>query len=337
MRPDSILLSTVTPVFHGVEYLRMLVEALAGVRRRLEEEGHGLVLAESVFVDDGSTDGSTELLSRLADEHDWVHVVTMSRNFGQHAATAAGILHTSGDWVVTLDEDLQHRPEHLLSLLRRAAATGVDIVYARASGRVHGSFLRDAGSRALKNLVARVTGNPNVSLFSSFRLVRGSVGRAAASVVAHDTYLDFALSWFTDRVVSVELPMVDERFRKEGDSGYSVVGLLSHTRRMLTSAELRILRLGGAVGGVSLLLSLFGAATVLAIKLVAPELIVVRGWTSIFLLILFFGGLTSMLLGVVLEFMTTVILQVKGRPPFFVVDRSRDETLRSILESPGGG
>ena len=75
----------------------------------------------------------------------------------------------------------------------------------------------------------------------------------------------------------------------------------------------------------------------LAIKLVAPELIVVRGWTSIFLLILFFGGLTSMLLGVVLEFMTTVILQVKGRPPFFVVDRSRDETLRSILESPGGG
>src|SRR5882672_7517570 len=102
-------------------------------------------------------------------------------------ATIAGILHTSGDWVVTLDEDLQHSPARIEDLLRKAIIHRSDIVYANAETRVHQSHLRDVGSRLYKHVMKLMTGNPNVTAFNSFRLIRGDVARAASSTCGHDT------------------------------------------------------------------------------------------------------------------------------------------------------
>ncbi len=91
-----------------------------------------------MLVDDNAIDGSAVLIDRLSDEFPWVKAVHLSRNFGQHPATVAGILHTEEDWVVTIDEDLQHPPSRVPVLLQRAVQTQSDVtIYGKPEGKVH--------------------------------------------------------------------------------------------------------------------------------------------------------------------------------------------------------
>ena len=134
---ETVAVSTVTPVYRGAKTLPALVHALAEQRDAWERDDLPIRLTESIFVDDGSIDGSAEILAQLAEEYHWVHPITLARNFGQHPATIAGALHASGDWIVTLDEDLQHQPKDIVRLLYAALTEHADVVYARPHGQVH--------------------------------------------------------------------------------------------------------------------------------------------------------------------------------------------------------
>jgi glycosyltransferase involved in cell wall biosynthesis len=281
-----IALSTVTPVYSGEKYLRTLVEHLDTLRVSLDCADSPLRLIEAIFADDGSIDASAEELRKLQAEYPWVRVVTLSRNFGQHAATVAGLLHSSGDWIVTLDEDLQHHPQHIMPLLRNAITASRDIVYAHPMGDVHRSLFRDLSSKQYKKFLSYLSGNPFVSSFNSFRVIRGSIARAAASVASHETYLDVALGWFTSRVGTLSLPLVDQRYVESGSSGYSVRSLLRHARRLFISSEIKALRLGGVVGLISILASCLLTLYVL----LSMSWRSIQGWSSLMIAITFFGG-----------------------------------------------
>ena len=324
------LLSTVTPVFRGSGYLRLLVEELERLRQELASKSIRLELGEAIFVADSPIDHSEGVLAELASEHDWIRVLTLSRNYGQHPATVAGILHSSGDWIATLDEDLQHHPKTLLPMLALAVHGHHDVVYAKPLGPVHRSGFRNVSSRLFKQLVIRLSGNRFAASFNSFRLMRGSVARASAAVSSHDTYFDVALTWFTDRLTSWETELRDPR--GVDDSGYRLGALLSHARRMLYSSEIGVLRLGTAVGLLALFTSLALGAFVVIFKLARPELIQVRGWPSLFVAIAFFGGLTTFLAGLALEFSASLVLGAQGRPTFFVIDRTPDDVLSVDLD-----
>lgn len=328
---EKTYLSTVTPVYRGAAYLPALVAELAQLRESLSPGP--LDLAEAIFVDDSSIDHSQQVLAELAAAHPWVRVVQLSRNFGQHAATAAGILHSSGDWVATFDEDLQLHPQQLLPMLLHAAREGADVVYAAPQGKVHRTWYRDLASRMAKWAAGKLTGNPEVVKFSSFRVIRGSVARAAASVAGPDTYFDIVLGWFTDRIGRLPLPLRDVRSAAGETGGYSFGRLLGHARRMVVSSQIKPLRFGALIGLVTLVGSVALAIAVLIVKLVAPQAIQVRGWTSLILIVLFLGGLTALLVGVALEYLSTMHLQVKGKPIFFIVDRSKDQTLLTLADS----
>jgi glycosyltransferase involved in cell wall biosynthesis len=331
---EVISLSVVTPVYRGAEYLPALVAELAAVRDGLVAAGHPVRLVEAVFVDDGAVDHSAAVLEELQAKHHWVRVLTLSRNYGQHPATVAGILHTGGDWVATLDEDLQHPPAELFGLLTKAVREQYDLVYARPERGPHGKWYRDLSSRWVKAVVGRLSGNPHVGAFNSFRMIRGSVARAAAAVSTGKTFLDIALGWFTQRVGVVHLQLTDRRFQKEGKSGYSLWALVRHAGRLLLSSEVKVLRAGVILGVFALLLSVALTVGVLVLKLVSPQTIVEPGWASLILAVTFFGGLSVFLSGVAVEYAGRVSNHILGRPTFFVVDRSKDRILREHLARP---
>ncbi len=287
---------------------------------------------EVVVVDDGSIDDSEAVLAELAEQYEWVQVVQLSRNFGQHPATMAGVLHASGDWIATLDEDLQHHPKFLLTLLRQAVEEQHDVVYAHPEAAVHESPYRDLASRAYKRLIARLSNNPHVVRFNSFRMMRGSIARAAAAAAAHQTYYDLAVCWFTMRIGTTVLPLKDHRYIRERRSGYSLRSLLSHARRMLESSEVKALRFGAALGVLVMVLSAFAAVWVVLRRLLYPELIGVQGWASLMVVVTFFGGLSAFLTGLVLEHLSIVLLQSQGKPTFFEVDRRSDHILRAWFQ-----
>lgn len=329
----SVAVSVVVPIYSGATYLEELVQELDALRTHWESTGAPISLAEAIFVDDSAIDESPALIDRLAAERPWIVSLHLARNFGQHAATIAGILHSAGDWVATLDEDLQHPPGHIPDLLRHAVETSADVVYANPTNGVHASIGRDLSSRSFKRLIEWLTRNPNVRIINSFRLMRGSVARAASSVCSHETYFDVALSWFTQRFELVPMTLRDERYISTGKSGYNSRSLMSHARRMLVSSQLKALRLGALFGLVAVGLSGLGIIALVIAKLVVPETIAADGWTSLMLTIVFFGGVVVLLLGIILEYLSSLVLRAHGKPLFFTIDRSTDAQLIDYFRS----
>lgn len=334
MQPDTTSsLSIIVPVYSGASYLNELVSHIEGVRSDWRGRGAPMEIAELILVDDAAVDRSSEIIDELAKAHGWITAIHLMRNFGQHAATIAGILHSSGDWVVTMDEDLQHPPAEIEALLAHAVRGGFDIVYGRPIGTVHEAPSRDLPSRAFKKMMVFLAGDPNIVHFNSFRLLRGSLARATSSVCGHETYFDVALSWFTKRVGICNLELKDRRYISDRSSGYGLRRLLSHARRLLFSSNVKLIRAFGVVGIMVVALSAFGSFALLLSRILYPESYSVSGWTSLMLATVFFGGLVTLMVAIVIEYVSILVQASHGRPLFFTVDRSVDAPLVAYFGS----
>lgn len=328
-----VSVSIVVPVYCGEQYLESLVKAVAVLRDRWAFDSAPLHVEELIFVDDDAVDGSVGVLDRLEREFFWVRAIHLSRNFGQHPATIAGILHTCGDWVITMDEDLQHLPDHIPEMLRLAALEEFDVIYANPDDDVHESSIRDIGSRVTKWLTAMFAGDMAVLRFNSFRAIRGSVARSASGVCGHETYFDVALSWFTRRTGVLRVEMKDRRFIDGKRSGYSLRKLASHARRLIMSSRIKALRIGAYIGIVAMMGGFSFAAYVMLLELVNPGGFGARGWGSLIVSNLVLGGMVLFLLSAVLEYLSILVLRAQGKPTFFVVDRSSDTVVAAYLKS----
>ena len=324
---DKVRISTVTPVYQGVDYLEKLVSELDILRSRLSGGENPIELCESIFVDDDSTDASSAILANLEQTYDWVRVITLSRNFGQHAATIAGVLYSSGDWVITLDEDLQHPPAYIPLLLAQSILNGKDVMYANPGPRPHESYYRNLSSRVIKKLVAKLSGTEHVESFNSFRVIRGDIARAAAAVSPAESYYDVSLTWFTDRVATCRVDLHDPR--SKGKSGYRFHTLLTHARRLVLVSEFKMTRVGSLMGLTALFMSVVIGTTLLFLAIVFSTPFEVRGWLSLMLGILFFGGLIATMIGISLEFTSITYRHLQGKPAFFTVDRRKDVLLEA--------
>ncbi len=329
-----IFFSIVVPVYSGEAYLTDLMNEIDKVKTGLETEGSILQLAEVIFVEDGAIDGSSALIDDLAGQYPYVAALHLSRNFGQHPATIAGILHSSGDWVVTMDEDLQHPPAGIVDLFHVVAETGADIVYGKPRDGTHQSAMRDLCSRLYKRLIETLSGNHNITKVNSFRLVRGPVARAASGICGHDTYFDVALGWFSHRVESIEMDLRDTRYIDSGKSGYSFRSLLSHARRLAFSSHIKLLRVAALSGIAVLGVTVLASLVMLPLWVFWPSVREVRGWTSLMLTICFFSGAILFLIGILLEYVSILVLRAHGKPLFFITDRSSDHLLRKTADIP---
>ncbi|WP_164517346.1 glycosyltransferase [Tabrizicola piscis] len=332
--PSPLSISFVVPVYSGEDYLERLVMSVESIRDDWEREGAPVRLSELLLVDDAAIDGSPAKIDDLAAARPWIVALHLSRNYGQHAATIGGILHSSGDWVVTLDEDLQHPPERVEELLLHAVRHQCDVVYARPiAGKVHGKRWRDGSSRQVKRLTEWLTGTPTLHLVNSFRLIRGPIARATASVCTHNTYFDIALTWFTQRVSGIEMNLSDKRFMQTGRSGYNLKKLVVHAQKMLFSGQLRFLPLGLWIGAALFLFSVIAGIYVFMLRLFMPETISVEGWTSLFVAVCMSTGLISIMMGICLQYLSTLVLKAHGHPTFFTIDRSGDRQIVDWLEN----
>lgn len=327
--PTSV--SVVIPVFSGADYLCDLTQQLEQVKVWLSTNDAPVSIVEAIFVDDDSSDGSDVILASLLEKYPWVRVVQLTRNFGQHPATAAGILHSSGDWVCTMDEDLQHKPQDMLRLLQTVTSAGGDICYAEPSLGTHSSF-RNKSSWLTKKIMSALSGNKWITKFHSFRIIRGPIARAAASVMAHQTYFDVALSWHTNRVCTISLAMKDPRAGSSKKSGYPLKRLIQHAGRLFQSLELGILKMASLLGFILMLIAAFVGLSALAIRIWFPEIITLPGWTSVLVMSVFFGGTTAFLVGLVLNQVLFLSQKMRGRPVFFTVNRQSDLIIANWLD-----
>ena len=317
--PAPHLLSVVIPVYQGERTLPAVVDELvASVADRTTPGGRHYRVTEVVLVHDCGPDHSDDAIRRLAAAHDWVRPVWLSRNFGQHAATLAGIAASGGEWVVTMDEDGQHDPEAIGALLDTAMDEQADVVYARPTNEPPHGALRNLASRGAKWFVDRLAKGADANAFSSYRLVLGEVARSVAAYAGPGIYLDVAIGWVANRTATCPVEM-----RGEGDrpSGYTFRRLLSHFWRLVLSSGTRPLRWVSALGAAAVLLAPVVAVVLLVGK--ATGRWQAPGWTSTMILLMVATGVILFSLGVIAEYVGLAVNMAMGKPLYLPVrDRS---------------
>jgi undecaprenyl-phosphate 4-deoxy-4-formamido-L-arabinose transferase len=317
-------LSIVIPVYGGEHHLADVVDELTDytVSRR-SDGGSGFRVAEVLLVHDCGPDDSARVMRELQAKYNFVRTVWLSRNFGQHAATLAGMASTGGDWIVTLDEDGQHDPAAIGAMLDTAITRQASVVYAAPVNSAPHGPVRNLTSRSAKRLVKSITGGVKAPLFHSYRLILGEVGRSVAAYAGSGVYLDVALGWVAGEVATAPVVLREEGASRR--SGYNLRTLLSHFWRMVLTGGTRGLRLVSAAGLLSAVLGLALAMFLVLKQLTDP--VPVEGWTSLAVLVLICTGAILFSLGVIAEYVGVAVHMAMGKPLYLITRDPADGPL----------
>jgi polyisoprenyl-phosphate glycosyltransferase len=266
-----------------------------------------------IFVDDGSTDRTAELVLAMATEDPRVGLVRLSRNFGHQAALTAGLDTAEADAVVTMDADLQHPPEILPRFIAAWEAGGELVSGVRAQAR-SSAFKRTSSALfyRLLNAISPVAITPDSP---DFRLLDRRVVQAIRQLREQSRFLRGIYAWVGFRQIEVEYT---EGARAAGSSHYRIIDMLLFALSAVLSFSRVPLRLATYLGlFVSGLAFAFGVYALL-MNVVFHQ--VIRGWTSLAVLLSFLSGVQLLTLGVMGEYLGQVLEESKRRPLYVIAD-----------------
>lgn len=319
------MFSLVIPVYRNEEAMPELLARLAELNRAMTGD------LEAIFVVDGSPDRSLELLATALPDADFSsQLVLLSRNFGSFAAILAGLAHGRGPLYAVMAADLQEPPELMLEFRDRLRADACDVVVGVRAGRQDpwaSRLVASAFWRFYRRFVQPEIPPGGVDVFACTTAVRDRL----LALSEHNTTLIGLLFWLGFR--RAEVRYVRQR-RRHGRSSWS----LGHRMRYLLDSvfafsdlPVRLLSLAGLSGMV---LSSAAALVVLVCKLAG--LIQVPGYTATILTVTFFGGLNSLGLGLIGEYVWRTFENTKARPAYVVADHRRFSTGDGGRATPAG-
>ncbi|HQE38562.1 MAG TPA: glycosyltransferase [Zoogloea sp.] len=310
-------ISIIIPVYAGERTLPTLIEEIAPLTEiQTTRDGNSFTVCEVLLVHDCGPDRSDTAIEALSARYSFVLPIWLSKNYGQHAATLAGMASATGDWVVTIDEDGQQNPADIGKMLDCAIKSSLQLVYAQPSNPPPHGWLRNLLSRSAKEVSTRLLGNRAIGRFNSFRLVSGEISRTLAAYCGNGVYLDVGLFWIVGRIGHCPVRLRDEQGRP---SGYSYLKLLRHFWNLVLTTGTRPLRLITILGAFSMLLAIGIAAYAIYAK--STGQVPVRGWTSLVIVVSFFSGSILIALGVIAEYLAVTMGIVMGKPLYVVSSR----------------
>jgi undecaprenyl-phosphate 4-deoxy-4-formamido-L-arabinose transferase len=316
--------SIVIPVYLGEHILPALIGEIEPLtHEQTTPNGSRFTICEVLLAHDCGPDRSDVTLEALSAQYQFVRPLWLSRNYGQHAATLAGMASASGDWVVTLDEDGQQNPADIGRMLDSALGSSLQLVYAHPTNPPPHGWLRNILSRTAKAISVRLLGGNTIGRFNSFRLVDGEIARTLAAFCGNGVYLDVGLFWITCRVGHCPVRLRDERGRS---SGYSYFKLIEHFWRLILTTGTRPLRLITLMGFCSMILALVIGAYALYGKVYGQ--VQVQGWASLMIVVTFFSGSILAALGVIAEYLAVTMGIVMGKPLYVVSSKPTRPAVR---------
>lgn len=311
-------LSIVVPVFNSASTLAALLERLTTAISAITQ------CYEIILVDDGSPDNSWEVIRSLREQYrDHLVTVQLMRNYGQHNALMCGLSLARGEYVVTMDDDLQNPPEEIPKLLAHIKKQDLDLVYGCPSSRSHAVW-RNLGSSIVWHFYRTVFRNPVTP--TPFRIMRHQLAKSVMFYDLNFTYLDGLLAWCTSRVGGVE---VEHHARAEGRSGYSLSKLVVLALNLYTNFSLIPLQIVSGLGFVTattgFLVGIYYLFQYIASSIAVP------GFASTIIAVLVLGGAQLLALGVIGEYLGRLHLNVNRKPQYVI------RHLNSSLEQPDSG
>ncbi|MDO4297716.1 MAG: glycosyltransferase family 2 protein [Lachnospiraceae bacterium] len=300
------LYSVVVPVYNSEHTLNELYERVKAVFDETLHEKFELIL-----VDDGSRDHSYDIMEQLHDRDPRVKIIQQAKNFGQHPALLCGFHYVQGDFVITMDDDLQHPPEEIPKLIKVInERDDVDVIIAKYEGRKH-NLIRRMGTWVSVYATSKMLKKPRDLEITSFRLIRRFIVDAIIQMNVRLPQIGNLLVQTSNRIINVP---VKHDARKYGKSGYTFRRLAKDLFYDITTNSAFPLILVRNIGVIS-----FVSSLCLALYFLIRYFLygwTVEGWTSLMLIMLAFFGLILLSIGIIGEYLMHILDETKKMPNY---------------------
>lgn len=305
------LLSIVVPLYRSADTVERLIAELSA----LPVEGG----CELVLVNDGSPDDTAERAERCMQQNPRaITLVKLSRNFGEYNAVMAGLHHARGEYIVTMDDDLQNPPSEVLKLLQHARAGGHDVVYSYYRKKQHRRW-RNFGSWLTNRVSDLLLDKPRGLYLSSFRVMTAFVAKQVCRYDGPYVFVDGLILQVTQKIGRLEVVHAD---RASGASGYTFRRLVRLWLTMFVGFSVMPLRCATVIGFLMAASGFLFTIFVVVVRVLYGS---VEGWSSLMAALLVFSGTQLILLGVAGEYIGRTYLTASKRPQFVVREVVRNE------------
>ncbi len=296
-------LSVVIPVYKSQHTIGPLV-------KRLQRE-LAAVRFEVVLVNDGSPDASAEVCEALAAEYENVNFISLRRNFGEFNAVMCGLNYATGEYCALIDDDFQNPPSEILKLVDAAESGSYAVVYSYYPKKEHAAY-RNWGSMLVNWMTTFLLDKPRNLYLSSFKLIRREVVEEIVKYTGPYPYIDGLILRVTRNIGRVEV--LHEK-RRSGDSGYTMRKLVSLFLNILfcySTLPIRVfMPIGFAIFALGLVLLLFLTGQ----WIVGPD---PKGWQVVTAMLMLIGGIQSLLLSVLGEYIGKNFMAQSGTPQYVI-------------------
>lgn len=298
------MLSVILPAYNEAENIDPAADAIGKVLRDAD------IAYELVFVNDGSTDGSWDIITRRSEQDPTVRGLCFSRNFGKEAAIFAGISAASGDCCVVIDCDLQHPPEKIVEMYR-LWEQGFEVIEGVKASRGKESAGYGLAARCFYKLISKSTGMDLMDA-SDFRLLDRKAMDSLLTMGEQHAFFRALSSWIGFRTATVEF---DVRRRNAGETKWTTRSLVRYALTNITSFTSAPMQLITVMGVITLVVSVIMGVVALYQKFSGVAL---GGFTTVIILQLFIGSLIMMSLGILGHYLAKVYDELKARPRYII-------------------
>ena len=301
----SKLCSCIVPCFNEEEVIPLYYEEMQKVRKQEE----GKIDFEIIFIDDGSKDKTLEVIKKLSEQDECIHYVSFSRNFGKEAAMYAGFEHANGEYVVTMDVDLQDPPHLIPEMIRCIEEEGYDSVATRRVTRKGEPPIRSFFARRFYGLINKISDADIVDGARDFRMMKRDMVNAILSMPEYNRFTKGIFGWVGFKTKWIEFENVE---RAAGETKWSFWKLFRYALEGIiafSTVPLTIVSLIGVI--VCIIAFLFLLFIVIRATIFGDP---VAGWPSLICVISFLSGIQLLGIGVVGMYLSKTYLETKKRP-----------------------
>lgn len=308
-----MLLSVIVPCYNEESVLKQTHQRLTSVLGQIPDLAY-----ELIYVNDGSTDHTMEILAQLQASDESVRVLNLSRNFGHQVAVTAGLENAAGDAVVVIDADLQDPPEVIPAMIEQWRE-GYHVAYGERAERAGETGFKLWTAKAFYRLINRLSDTKIPLDAGDFRLMDRRVVDVLLMMPERDRFLRGMVSWVGFRQIAV--PYRREA-RYAGASKYPLLKMIGFAADGIISFSLLPLKLAIWSGFIAIWLAIAGILMAIIVRLYKLyDINLGRGWASIFVAVLFMGGVQLVFLGIIGEYLGRIYTEVKRRPLYVVQER----------------
>jgi len=298
-------ISIVIPSFNEAGNIAELVQRLTAVLQTVP------YTYEVIFVDDGSSDNTLEILKSLNSRDNNLYYLELSRNFGHQNALKAGYDYADGDAIISMDGDLQHPPELITKFLDKWEE-GYDVVYTTREYQDEVSYFKTKSSEIYYNMINSLSDTKLEKGTADFRLIDRKVANVLVNLDENGLFIRGLIKWLGFKQYAINY-QADARF--SGRSKYTLKRMVRFAVEGITAFSVRPLNIAIGIGAFFSLMSLCYIPYIAWTFLYGNE---VPGWASVLASVVFFGGVQLMVLGIIGLYLGKMFMQSKNRPNYIV-------------------